>query len=324
MRRDIVITPADLSYRYSLRFAGTTCQVATNSCELGESVGKWIAPDSEPTGIGMRILVRSGRSFARLAPHFRGMKHLVFASFSEDDFFIFDLARRQLTAIVSEETVADAAFWDRILLPIAIGVLGPAVGVLPMHAACLAVDGMGALFGGASGAGKSTLSIALAQNGFAYVSDDWTYLSVEQGRLLAHGMGVPAKLLPDAIEHFPILARYQLGLALNQELAYELPPKDAGAQVTSCCEPRWFFLLERSAKQECRIEPLNPTNVIAYVERHLERLPPELENLEQLRSGIAGRVADLSCWRLTYGGPPATAVSGLQQFFMEQRQAVLA
>jgi hypothetical protein len=46
--------------------------------------------------------------------------------------------------------------------------------------------------------------------------------------------------------------------------------------------------------------------------------------MHQLRSGIAGRVADLSGWQLTYGGPPAIAVSGLLTFFAEQRQAVFA
>ena len=73
-------------------------------------------------------------------------------------------------------------FWDRILLPIALGVLGPALGVVPVHSACLAIDGAGLLIAGASGAGKSTLSVALAQEGFDFISDDWTYLSLNHGK----------------------------------------------------------------------------------------------------------------------------------------------
>lgn len=326
MRHDIVIDPADLRCRYWLRLAGTICGVTTNSPRLGAGLGRWIAPDAEPaaSSISMRVLVRPGRGSAGQTPHFRGMKHLVFASFGDDNFFLLDLARRQITATVSDETALDQPFWERILLPIAIGVLGPAVGVLPLHAACVAADGMGALIGGASGAGKSTLSVALAQNGFEFVSDDWTYLSVERDRLIAHGMEVPAKLLPDAIRHFPFLARRPLGMALNQELAYEVSAKDVGAKIECSCKPRWFILLERSLEDGCRIQPLNPDAVHGYLERHLERLPPELVTMNQLRAGIARRVADLSCWHLTYGGPPAIAVSGLQAFFAEQRQAVFA
>jgi hypothetical protein len=326
MRREIVIDPADLRCRHLLRLAGTICRVATNSRDLATGLARWIAPDPEPAAgsVCMQVLVRPGQGSAGQTPHFRGMKHLVFASFGDDNFFVLDRARRQITATVSDETAIDQPFWDRILLPIAIGVLGPAVGVLPIHAACMAADGMGALIGGASGAGKSTLSVALAQNGFEYISDDWSYLSVERDGLLAHGMEVPAKLLPNAIEHFPFLSQHPLRMALNQELAYEVSAKDLGAQIGSSCEPRWFILLERSLQDGCRIQPLDRNAVHAYLEQHLERLPPELATMQHLRSGIARQVADLSCWQLTYGGPPAIAVSGLQTFFAQQRLGVFA
>ena len=130
-----------------------------------------------------------------------------------------------------EEVAADHGFWDHILLPITMGVLGPAVGVVPVDAACLTFDGEGMLIAGDSGAGKSTLSVALAQNGFGYISDDWSYLAMHSGQITAHGMSVPAKLLPDAMKHFPALARYSLAPALNGELAYELSPNELGAQV---------------------------------------------------------------------------------------------
>jgi hypothetical protein len=266
----------------------------------------------------MQILVNSGDCDAYAAPHFRGMQHVVIASFGRSNIFVFDLLRKNVAGVISERLAADRQFWDRTLLPILAGVLGPAVGVIPIHAACLAVEGAGLLIAGASGAGKSTLSVALAQNGFDFVSDDWTYLSSPHGKLLANGMSVPAKLLPDAISHFPVLARYSTTIALNQELAYELTLEDLGVQVRRFCEPRWFFFLERKPVGSCRILPVSSDEACHYLDRSVERLPAELESVIEARSAVIEQVQRLCCWKLTYNGPPEIAVSGLQRFLAEQ------
>lgn len=45
-------------------------------------------------------------------------------------------------------------------------------GVLPLHASCVAVDGVGVAFAAPSGSGKSTLVAALLRRGAVFVSDD--------------------------------------------------------------------------------------------------------------------------------------------------------
>jgi hypothetical protein len=248
----------------------------------------------------------------------------VIASFGPNNVFTFDLARHNIVATISEEVAGDRAFWDRTLLPIAVGVLGPALGVVPVHCACLVIDNAGLLIAGESGAGKSTLSVALAQSGFDFISDDWTYLSLNGRKLIAHGLSIPAKLLPDAIQHFPLLAQYTLSPALNQELAYELPAQNVGAQVLSSCEPRWFLFLERVAAEQCRLDPISVDEARHYIDTSVERLPSELQEMCDRRSSIIAHVPRLSCWKLRYGGPPAVAVRGLQGFRMMQRQEILA
>jgi hypothetical protein len=326
MIRAIAIDLTALNHRCQLSVAGAICQLDTNSEALREALRGWCATelDTSSQEFSMRLLVSGGQGADVGRPHFRGRNHLVIASFGEDNVFVFDLLRRQVTGVVSEITAADQAFLERILLPIAIGVLGPAVGVVPVHAACLVIDGMGVLISGASGAGKSTLSVAMAQGGFAYVSDDWTYLTVNHGRLLAHGMRVPAKLLPDALTYFPVLAQHQVGIALNLEPAYELPLQRLGAVVESCCDPQWFFFLERTSEPGCALLPVSAHEARRYVERSIERLPPELTTMMETRAPVVEQISHLSCWKLTYGGPPSVAVSALQKFFAEQRQGVLA
>jgi hypothetical protein len=325
MKREIAIDSGALPIRFELQVAGAICRVATNSHAVGQVLRNWQRHESVcPAGeFSMQVLVTDRACKRQEIPHFRGLHHLVIASFGGGNVFVFDVARRNVVATVAEEVAGDQLFWDRLLLPIAMGVLGAAVGVVPVHCACLAVDGAGLLIAGPSGAGKSTLSVALAQSGFSFLSDDWTYLSQTGGQLTAHGMSTPAKLLPDCERFFPFLAEYPIRPALNQEMAFELPPRELNTQVELSCRPRWFLFLQRSTG-ECQLDPICPDEARRYVESSLERMPPELAEIAQRRAVIIEEIPRLSCWKLTYGGPPAVAVRGLQEFIAQEMRGVLA
>ncbi len=320
----ISISTAVLPYGYELHLAGTVCALKTNSEILGHTLRRWLTVSSHDAAgsFSMQVVVTSAQCTHSHRPHFRGLHHLVVASFGPDNLFVFDLARRSVTATIREEIAGDEAFWDRLLLPAAIGVLGAAIGVVPVHCACLSYDGEGMLIAGASGAGKSTLSVALAQRGFDHISDDWTYLSSRGDTLFAHGMGVPVKLLADAVKHFPLLANHQPRMALNDELAYELPVQDLGGKAQLCCEPKLFFFLERDSTAGCTIQPIHVEEVLAYVESSVEPLPDELGDIRQSRSAIIKRIPRLSCWKLTYGGPPQVAVLWLKGFLKRHQMEI--
>ena len=56
-------------------------------------------------------------------------------------------------------------------------------GTFPLHASCVAVNGVGVAFAGRSGAGKSTLVAAMVRDGAAFVSDDiCAMLPLHEGR----------------------------------------------------------------------------------------------------------------------------------------------
>lgn len=54
-----------------------------------------------------------------------------------------------------------------------------------IHAGCVAIGGRGVLLAGRSGSGKSDLALRLIDRGARLVSDDYTELSPEGGRLIA-------------------------------------------------------------------------------------------------------------------------------------------
>ena len=68
----------------------------------------------------------------------------------------------------------------------------------PVHAACLARDGVGVLLCGSSGSGKSTLSLALLQAGLSFLGDDLAFLREDPGGLTAMGFPDEVGLAEDA------------------------------------------------------------------------------------------------------------------------------
>jgi hypothetical protein len=321
----ISIDQTDLHYSMELCFAGAACDLRTNSSELAKVLEDLSIStgDTVSSGFEMRVVVDESSDEGAGEPHFRGLHHVVTASFGRSNVFVFDILRRTVSAGVSAAIARDDRFWKEKLIPITLGVLGSAMGLVPVHCACLELDGDGLLIAGVSGAGKSTLSVALSEGGFNYVSDDWTYISQRRGGIVAHGTSAPVKLLPDAVEHFHSLRRHSLQRSMNGELAYEVDIADAfGARVERACEPRWLIFLERTQGAGAVFTPISSTEARSYVNSSVERLPPQLYEAVAMREQTIERVGLLPGWRFRYGGTPQFAAKELREFVLHRRQEI--
>src|SRR6266478_2240716 len=317
------IDRTDLHYSMELCFAGAACDLRTNSSELAKVLADLSISTggTVPRGFKMRVVVDVSSEEAAGEPHFRGLHHVVTASFGRSNVFVFDILRRTLSAGVSAAVARDGRFWKEKLIPITLGVLVSAMGLVPVHCACLELDGDGLLFAGVSGAGKSTLSVALSEDGFNYVSDDWTYISRRRNEIVAHGTSAPVKLLPDAVEHFRRLQGHSLQRSMNGELAYEVDIAEAfGARVERACEPRWLVFLERTQEAGAVFAPISSAEARSYVNSSVERLPLQLPEAIAMREQTIERVAMLPGWRFRYGGTPQFAAKELREFVVHRRQ----
>jgi hypothetical protein len=321
----VSIDQTALPHTRELCFAGAACEVRTNSPELARAL-ELLSISTKASGrsrFSMRVVVDESRDEIAGEPHFRGLHHVVTASFGSSNVFVFDVLRRTLSASVSGTAARDYRFWKERLIPIALGVLGAAMGLVPVHCACLESDGDGLLIAGASGAGKSTLSVALSAAGLNYVSDDWTYLSQGHDGLVAHGTSAPVKLLPDAVKHFERLQEYKVQRSMNGELAYEVDIAETfGAQVERECEPRWLIFLERMSHAGAEFTLLSSAETRSYVSSSVERLPKQLHEASRLRERTIESVAMLPCWRFRYGGTPQFAAQQLREFVVHRRLEV--
>lgn len=305
--------------RMQLEIAGAGCLLSTNREVIARSLSQWcVQKDSYAHELSMQILVDEALARDETAqPQFRGREHFVFGTFHGTETIVFDLLRKTVTGVVSRETASNEAFWNHTLVPIAMGVLGCTFGVVPLHSACLSRDGKGILIAGLSGAGKSTLAVALAKRGLRFVSDDWTYLRIDAGKLLAHGLSVPAKLLPDAVQYFSDLKNTDLTVAMDGELAYLTDISKLGASEIDVCQPTCLFFLERKSVQHVSFERLEPRVAEQFFTRSGERLPDRMTQARENRNGVITAVSECDTWLFRYGGSPQFGAEQLCRFIEE-------
>jgi hypothetical protein len=303
-----------------VEIAGCGCSIHTNSASVVDSVENAWANHKDLDQQDFELAVLVDREFRRqtMIPQFRGLRQFVFGTFHGTDTFAFDLLNRRVSAVISDETAQDSGFWATVLMPIALGVMGPTMGVAPLHCACLAAGRRGMLVAGLSGAGKSTLAVALAREGLALVSDDWTYARGLDGSAEVHGLRVPVKLMPDTVRYFDELKSEQLRISLNGELAFEVDPRRTfGVEVSDGCEPEWIVFLQRSAGEN-RISPLDRSVAKKFFQQSAEPLPRELSNAAEMRHRIIQTVTDRDCWLFSYSGTPQQGAAMLRTFFRER------
>src|SRR5438270_4423039 len=107
--RPISIDQTDLRYSVELCFGGAACDLRTNSADLARVLeGLSISTaDRVPRGFCMRIVVDELSNEAAGEPHFRGMQHVVTATFGSSNVFVFDILRRALSASFSAAVARD-------------------------------------------------------------------------------------------------------------------------------------------------------------------------------------------------------------------------
>ncbi len=300
--------------------AGSVWLVTTNSTEILAAARETFQPaDDVTSSISLTISCYVDSEICEEKPwpqpHFRGLDHLVYAAYGPGSSMLIDLRLRRVIGMFSTAMARDLNYWKYVLLPILLGVASASVGITPLHCACLVRDGRGLILGGASGAGKSTLAVSLSLNKFAYLSDDWTYFSQSDSRVLAWGLPTSVKLLPDTVRFFPQLTSTNLALSLNGELAYEVDPVTLfGVERSLCCEPQWLVFVERSEEARAVFRPINSEDAFARFAAELETLPPCLSDLRNQQLQTIKALVSRECWVLKHGQTPSSVAEELSEF----------
>ena len=293
--------------------AGAICGLATNSEDVLEAARGTFevlaAPPASPD-FSIRLWI-DGSDQARPSwpkPYARGLDHLVFAGFDTGSSFLADLRSRRVLGRFSAGMAADTAYWKTIIFPMLLSIVAGSVGLVELHASCVAADERGLILIGPTGSGKSTLALAFTQAGFGFLSDDRTFCSF-QGKLLAWGMPRPLKLRREAACWFEELRDREPSDIQNGERVFHcFPNRRFGTERIRACEPQVLIFLERQDKSDYRLSGISEEEARSRIELDLL---PEFRDVVEEQSAVIERLTALRCLRLTYGGRPQVIVEQL-------------
>lgn len=245
-------------------------------------------------------------------PFFRGMDHLIFAGLHEDSSMLIDLQTRRVIGRVSPALAADESRWRTVIFPNLVTLLGAAVGVTDLHCACVVRDEAGILLAGGCGAGKSTLSLALARQGFGFLSDDCTFFSKYDGEIRAWGLIPRLKLLTDASVFFPELAGMQPAITENGEPAFEIDTEnDLGIPRSRSCRPEQLVFLERTSRPDFVFTRMPAEEALLHLQENLLADTPEAL---EAQLELIGQLVERGCWQMQYGEAPDVVAQKLAEF----------
>jgi len=298
--------------------AGAVCRLSTNCETLLEAARTSFLPIADPPG-SVDFSVRFWVDYTNSTPlpwpkpHVRGLNHLVFAGFDSASSMLADLRAHRVIGRFSAAIGNDRSYWKTVVFPVLLTITGASVGIVELHCSSVAKQQRGLLLIGAGRSGKSTLAVALAQEGFGFLSDDRTFCSWQKGKLSAWGVGTTLKLRSDAGNHFRELKDKPAIDLPNGERGFRFEPELAlGLERIRGCEPRLLVFLERRENPEFRLTDLSSEEARTRLE---EDLMAELPGGAAEQMHVVGKLVELPCCLLQYGGRPQIVAEKLAAHF---------
>jgi hypothetical protein len=175
-----------------------------------------------------------------------------------------------------------------------------------VHGACVAWNGRGVLLCGQSQAGKSTLAYACARRGFAYVSDDGSFLvrAAKDRRVIGNSRTI--RLRPPSVVLFPELDQFVAQPRANGKMAIEvetgklgLPEVAATAHVDAI-----VFLNRVSGARRASLLGFSKSTAMAQFEESL-RFGRDSTIAEQ-RESLRRLLSEVGVFELTYSDLDST------------------
>jgi hypothetical protein len=239
---------------------------------------------------------------------------MVFAGFGERSSLLVDLHTRRVIGRFSTTMGADRDYWKTVIFPILLSIIAGTVGVVELHASCVAKDDRGLILLGPSRSGKSTLSMALTQAGFRFLSDDRTFCALRLGRLQAYVLPRPLKLRREAAHWFDEFRDREATHVHESEPVFHCDPnRRFGRQHLPRCEPKLLVFLERQESPGFCVKLLNCSEARSRIEADLLA---EASEAAEKQAAIIDNLLSIPRVQLRYGGRPQFIAQEISASFL--------
>jgi hypothetical protein len=285
---------------------GAVCSFSTNCEALLEAAREsflTLQPPSASVDFSIRFWVANDSPAQPPwpRPYVRGLDHLVFAGFDSGSSMLADLRTRRVIGRFSAGIAGDRTYWKSVIFPMLLTIVSGSVGIVELHCACVASGENGLLLAGQSGCGKSTLAATLSQAGFGFLSDDRTFCSRRDSKILAWGLPTRLKLRREAGVWFQQLRHRQPTTMQKGESVFWLDPESLGFKRVRCCQPRAVIFLEQQQDSEFEMRELTRAEAMNRLDKDLMAASPD-ELAKQSETLV--KLVELPCWLLRYCGQP--------------------
>ena len=228
---------------------------------------------------------------------------------------LVDLRNRRVVGRFSPAMAGDGRYWNTIIFPMLISIVAGSLGIVELHASCVAREHDGLVLIGPSRSGKSTLALALMEAGFRLLSDDRTFCSLTQDRVLAYGLPRPLKLRQEAAAWFEEFRdREPTDMQNGETVFYCEPGRHFRKHSLAACEPKAIVFLERQENLGFHLAPMKRSEIRSGIE--LDLLAEDPADVEKQEKTLDNLLA-LPCWRLRYGGRPQAIAEKLGMTFFD-------
>jgi hypothetical protein len=287
--------------------AGVSCRLSTN-CEhvLNAARSSFLPLAGQPDEIelDLRFWIDKADKAPSLRPklYVRGLDHLVFVGIDPASSMLANLHTKRVIGRFSAALAQDSTYWRTVIFPVLMSVVAGSVGIVELHAACVAINNCGLLLIGSGRSGKSTLAMALTELGFSFVSDDRSFCSLKGPALSAYGLARPLKLREAAASWFKDFRNREPSAVQNGERVFYCEPNRIfGRQASSYCRPRLLLFLERQQQSGFFLTPMESGHAKSRIAVDLlPEIPAALHQQHRVLDALLG----LPCWRLLYNGRP--------------------
>ena len=236
--------------------------------------------------------------------------HLRFAQVGRRNFYALDLRLRTAVGWVAEELAHDEVRLTIPYLDSLFCMTAASLGLVSLHANCVAHNGKGAIILGHAGDGKTTASYLAAREPMHFHADEGLFLELHRGSVQAWAGFWPAVFREESGVFFPELKARARQFTYG-ELSYYHLDKSCLQRNGRPVLPAYSIFLRRAPGSGVKLVQIAPDN--AYDRLTSSVLFEEEEQFRQQEAVVLKALAALPCYELSYGGDPAAAAEIIQE-----------
>ena len=300
-----------------LSVMGRTVDFETNCQDLSERVEKLFSvyPRTVPATPQFRWRMIQHRASSSGNCGFRRSAfsdvNLRFVQVGQRSFYALDLESRTAVASIPEDVIKDEL---RFIIPFMDSLFcmsAASLGLVSLHANCVARGGRGIIILGEPGAGKTTVSYLAARKGMHFHADEGVFLEICHDELRAWGGFWPVVFRRETVEFFPELESCTRQFTYGDHAFAYLNEGGLQSHNAEPVLPVCSIFLSRAPSSNVTPAQLSPLEV--YQRLASSVLFDEEEQFAKQQDAVLCTLSTLPTYEFHYGKDPASAVELIEE-----------